>query len=94
MAHALNASILLARAVGLVKRAQHLAERAPDPFVRAKSAAVQLDAWNIRTLLSDTLRGSIPGAASVEELEGRLRADAEQLGALEDRLRLSSPARP
>jgi hypothetical protein len=87
MPRALNASTILARAVGLAQRAQHIAAQAPDPSIREGSAAVELDASNIRALLSDTLRASMAGAPTLAELEERLRVDAQNLDGLEDRLR-------
>ena len=81
---ALNASILLARAVGLSTRAHTLAQQVTGSS-HAEIAAIELATSNIRMLLMDTLRGAYGGPPVLEDCKARLEEHAIHLADLEER---------
>jgi hypothetical protein len=76
----------LARAVALEERAKRLAGSASGAQLTAEISAIELDASNIRMLLTDTLRGAYGGPPPLEEVRRRLEDRADQLDELENRL--------
>ena len=86
---ALNASRLLARAVGMSARAHLLAELVSDEALKDECAAIELEALNVRTLLVDTLRGAVDTSAVLVDVERRLREGGTRLDAI-DHARLQS----
>ena len=80
----LNASILLAKAVGLSTRARTLAQHVTGSS-QAESAAIELETSNIRMLLTDTLRGASGGPPVLEDCRARLEEHATHLADLEER---------
>jgi hypothetical protein len=80
----LNASRLLARAVGLSERARRLAEQTANPKTKADIAEIELEASNVRAFLTDTLRGAHGDQPPLAELERRIAADAKRLDEIEE----------
>ena len=77
-----NASILLAKAVALSTQARTLGKQV-SAAAQPEITAIELEASNIRVLLTDTLRGAYLGQPTLEQFERRLRLCAERLDELE-----------
>ena len=87
---ALNASRLLARAVGMSARAHLLAEVVSDQGLKDECARIELDALNIRAILVDTLRGSLDIPPLLVEADRRLQEGGTRLEAIETARRVPS----
>jgi hypothetical protein len=83
MPNALNASRLLARAVGIAARARLLADLVSDEALKDECAAIELEALNVRAMLVDTLRGSIDMPALLLDVDRRLRERGARLDVIE-----------
>ena len=84
---ALNASILLVRAAALATRAQGLAQRAPHSL-QPDLAAIELQASNIRALLTSVLRQMDGVPATLPRIEQQLSGHAQRIEQIEASLRL------
>ena len=80
----LNASLLLAKAVELSKRAHSLAAQTSNLQTKADIAAIELEASNVRLFLTDTLRGAPGGQPILAKLDERIAADEKRLDEIED----------
>jgi hypothetical protein len=81
-------SILLARAVGLLRRVHALHAGATHPCTEMPLAEIDLEARNICTWLCESRAraGSIPD--TLISIEQRLTSEAERLDEIEDLLRM------
>jgi hypothetical protein len=80
---ALTAARLLARAAGISARARVLAELVSDRPLKDECSAIELDALNVRTMLANTLRGSVDTPALLIDVERRLHESGARLEAIE-----------
>ena len=85
-------ALALARAVRVSKRAQVLLTRTLAASERAAITEVELEASNVRAILTSGLGEAL--AMSVEDLDGRVRVGASRLDAIENALRGRGTPKP
>ena len=81
-------SLLLARAVGLLRRAHALDAGATHTAVEGPLAEIELDAHNICAWLGAATTRAVSSSAALMEIERRLEGEAERLDEIEELLRL------
>jgi hypothetical protein len=79
---ALTASVVLAQAVALGLRAQKLGPTLPTAL-RAEVANIELEASNVRMLLTSALRQAHRADVSLAEIQERLSSEGRRLDAIE-----------
>jgi hypothetical protein len=79
---ALTATAVLAQAVALGLRAQKLGPTLAHPL-RAEVANIELEASNVRMLLTSALRQSHPADVPLADIEERLVVDGRRLDVIE-----------